>query len=510
MKTWTFLKRGWAALMLLLALTACQGGAATPPAPQPTAPPVVILSATAGTATPTPFLPAPPTPTSTPPPSPTPSPTLPPPTPTAAAAARTRYEIHLQLDYSARLAEVEERIHYVNHSQTPLHELVLEVAAGRWPGAFVLSSLTLDGNAPPSYLLDGRYMKIDLPQPLLPGQSLTVEIDYLLRVPYRTQDDFFGYDGYQLNLVDWYPRVVPYDAAQGWLWHRYWALGEQQAYEQVDFDITLAVSNAPEGLLTAASAPPQPDDPGRYRLEAARNFAFSFSPEFLLSLATVDGVQVYSYYFPDLRFGGRAVTEFAAQAVATYTEAFGPPPHDTLSLVALGANDGMEYSGMAFLPRVFYEEYDGTQHSNLAMLTVHEVAHQWWFEAVGNDQALYPWLDESLATYSERVFYAAQGEEHLFWWWNFRVLWFDPQGVVNGSMYQYGYFRDYVDAVYLRGALFLDALRQRVGDETFAAFLRAYYAAGQGKLMTPDDFFALLNTFTEADYSDILATYFAP
>ena len=36
---------------------------------------------------------------------------------------------------------------------------------------------------------------------------------------------------------------------------------------------------------------------------------------------------------------------------------------------------------------------------------MHETAHQWWFEQVANDQAQQPWLDESLATYSERIYY---------------------------------------------------------------------------------------------------------
>ncbi len=472
METLAFLKRGWAALVLLLALTACQTGAGTPAA----GPGLVPQTAASP----------------------------------AAAAARTRYEMHVQLDYAAHQAEVRQQIRYLNRSPGPLTELVLDVTAAHWPGVFVLSALTVDGEAVSDYVLDDTYLEVPLPQPLAPGQEVRLQLDYRLRLPYRSGDDFFGYDEAQLTLVDWYPRVVPYDAAQGWVWHPYWELSEQQAYETADFDITLAVSNAPEGLLTAASAPPLPEAPNRYQLEAARNFAFSLSPYFVRSVAAADGVQVVSYYFPDLRLGGQDAAEFAAQAVTTYTEAFGPPPHDTLTLVALGANDGMEYSGLVLLPRMYYEEYDGTPYSILALLAVHETAHQWWFEAVGNDQALYPWLDESLTTYSEGLFYAARSEEDFLWWWDFQELWFEPPGAVNGSVYAYEDFDAYVDAVYLRGVLFLHALRQRVGEETFAEFLRAYYAAGQGRLMTPDDFFALLDTFTETDYSDLVAAYFSP
>jgi aminopeptidase N len=31
---------------------------------------------------------------------------------------------------------------------------------------------------------------------------------------------------------------------------------------------------------------------------------------------------------------------------------------------------------------------------------VHEIAHQWWYGLVGDDQSREPWLDESFATYS--------------------------------------------------------------------------------------------------------------
>ncbi len=502
-----FLKpRWWLCLLIGWALAACSPSA-PPAATQPLASPLPTA-----TITPTPFLPR----TSTPAPTLAASPTASPsPAPTAtpvpaAAAARPLYQIHIQLDYATRLATVAMEIAYPNQTGVPLRELVLNVEPARWEQAFSIQYLAVDGAAWPDFQIDGTYMKIPLQQPLLPGQVLNLDLDYHLSVPLRARDDFFGYDGYQLNLVDWYPRVLPYDVLQGWLWHRPWVVGEHQAYDLADFDIYLQVENAPEGLMVAASALPVADEAGHYVLSGARTFVFSLSPEFLLSVAAADGFQVYAYYPPDLRFGGKATADFALQALQVYRQAFGEPPHKTLTLVALSTNDGMEYSGLMFLPRKFYETYEGSLHSNLAMLTVHEVAHQWWFEAVGNDQALHPWLDEALATYSERVFYAAQGEADLFWWWNFRVLWFKPQGIVNGSIYQYDYFRDYVDAVYLRGALFLDALRQRVGEATFAEFLRAYYARQQGTLAAPDDFFSLLQAHTQADYSDLLQTYFAP
>ncbi len=98
------------------------------------------------------------------------------------------------------------------------------------------------------------------------------------------------------------------------------------------------------------------------------------------------------------------------------------------------------------------------------MIGVHETAHQWWYARVANDQALEPWLDEALATYSEYLFYSHFHPELVKWWWGYRVDYFQPAGWVNQRIYDYGGSYPYRDGVYLRGARFFDQLRQRMGD----------------------------------------------
>ena len=63
---------------------------------------------------------------------------------------------------------------------------------------------------------------------------------------------------------------------------------------------------------------------------------------------------------------------------------------------------GMEYPGMVMIDDSYYTS--GYQDI-MEMLIVHEAAHQWWYAQVGNDQIAEPWLDEALATFSERVYY---------------------------------------------------------------------------------------------------------
>ena len=124
-----------------------------------------------------------------------------------------------------------------------------------------------------------------------------------------------------------------------------------------------------------------------------------------------------------------------------------------------------------------------------------------------NDQAMEPWLDEALATYSERLFYE-QNYPDVNAWQAFRIDAYNPSGWVDTDIYHGGDFRTYANAVYLRGAEFLQALRGRLSDEVYFAFLKDYAAQMAGKLAISSDFFRILRQHTNKDISDLLSNYF--
>ena len=200
----------------------------------------------------------------------------------------------------------------------------------------------------------------------------------------------------------------------------------------------------------------------------------------------------------------------AAEALVLYSELFGAYPYDSLTIVEADFFDGLETSGLFFLDQVFFDTYIEYPTGWLTTLIAHETSHQWWHTQVGNDAALEPWLDEALATYSERLFYEHRYPEWVDWWWYRRVNIFSPQGMINGSVHDYEDFRHYVDAVYLRGVTFLEALRMRIGDEAFSAFLSDYARQGAGKVFTADDFFRILGDHSQADITELIANYFEP
>jgi aminopeptidase N len=170
--------------------------------------------------------------------------------------------------------------------------------------------------------------------------------------------------------------------------------------------------------------------------------------------------------------------------------------------------DGMEFDGLIFLSHAFYDFYTGDQKSNLTIIAAHEVAHQWWYGYVGNDQALEPWLDETLSTFSELYFYENVYPDLAGWYWENRVTFHEPQGWVDSTIYDAAGFYPYRDAVYLRGAMFLRELRDLMGEEPFLEFLRDYLRRFSYRQATADDFFSLLSEHTQADLSGLIGTYF--
>jgi aminopeptidase N len=196
------------------------------------------------------------------------------------------------------------------------------------------------------------------------------------------------------------------------------------------------------------------------------------------------------------------------EAVQVFSEQFASYPRPTLVAVQGDFVPSMEYDGLFFVGHTFYHYVSGDPRDYLIVMTVHETAHQWWFGLVGNDQAREPWLDESLATYSEQVFYEMVYPDSVDWWQEIRLSRHEPlAGWVDTTIYDFN--RQYVDTVYLRGAAFLEDLRGCIGDVTFFAFFHDYAATYAHRRSTTGDFFVLLRQHTDADISGIIATYFS-
>jgi len=141
-------------------------------------------------------------------------------------------------------------------------------------------------------------------------------------------------------------------------------------------------------------------------------------------------------------------------------------------------------------------------------LLVHEQAHQWFGDSVGLRRWRDVWLHEGFASYAEWWYaeshggravadrlaaeYAARPASAAFW--TVRVS--DP-----------GVDDMWSAAIYVRGAMTLAALRERVGDAPFAALLRGWVARYDGETVTGKDFRAYAEDVTGQDLDDFFSAW---
>jgi hypothetical protein len=447
-----------------------------------------------------------------------PTPTIEPPPTAVPAPVNPRYQMDITFDYAERRAAVEQTITYTNNTGLPLHELVVKVESVNYTGAFDLKSLAWDDGSPVTGAgWDGAVLTVPLPEPLPAGGARSLAVAYELILPRMVENEYlrppiFGYTDRQINLVDWYPFIPPYRES-GWMVHPRGHYGEHLTYDIADYEINLRLLNAPENLVVAASGAQVPDgDWLRYRLPAARNFVFSLSPDYQVLEGRAGNVTVYSYAFPVHRVANAAVLQTTIDSLILYQELFGLYPHTTLSAVEADFLDGMEYDGLYYLSKAFYNIYSDTPADYLIAIAAHETAHQWWYALIGNNQASEPWLDEALCTYMEHIYYERYAPEALNWWWNYRINYYEPRGLIDVSIYDkhgdFQSYRDYRDAVYLNGAVFFHELRTVIGDDAFFAFLRDYAERHSGGIATRASFFAVLSEHSPLDLSSLISKYF--
>lgn len=436
------------------------------------------------------------------------------PSPTAALRApetstMSEYRLVATLDFAAHYLAVSQRITYTNNSAQALEHIPLVSPIA--DELLTIKSIDYDRGTVWSYSGNqrGGLIEFALARPLMPGEVLQIDIVFSIAVPERPT--LLGWSARQMTLIDWYPFVPPLDAERGWLINEPTQQGEHLVYESANFDVSIYTINPPSLLQLAAPAPAeQRDGAYHYQLPNARRFVWAASGHYQSETVRVgqNRTPVTIYYFEEEDAAAQAALRTAAASLEIYESLFGAYPYESLAIVECIFPDGMESDGIFFLDMGYFRRYDGTPRNLLTMLTAHEVAHNWFFGAVGNDAGNEPWLDEALATYAELLYYEQQHPLDIDWWWEFRIQQWEPGGAVDSTAYELPGFRPYVNAVYLRGALFLHAVREQVGDPAFFTFLKDYYEAYRGGIASGDDFLALLQQSSGQDMSTLISEYF--
>ena len=431
-------------------------------------------------------------------------PTLPPPTvigvPTAVEVSPfSEYRIVMALDTLGRRLDGKQRVTYPNHTGADLEEIVFRLYPNlpQYGGTMSVGPVWVDGERRDASLrAENTSLVVPLAQPLAPETSVTLELAYDIEIPEREADyGLFGVSQDMWSLPDAYPLLAVHD---GVAWHEDIApaYGDAVFAEAALYDVTLTLPPAQTLVTTGSVLSETLDLNGQrtYRIRGGplREFAFLASDQYQMAETTAYGTVLRSYYLPGDEAAGQATLNVAAAALRSYEDAFGPYPFDEM-IVAEGPllHYGMEYPGLNLIGSQLY----GEQRAELENRVVHEIAHQWWYAQVGNDQVNTPWLDEGLAEYSMSIYYQqVYGEARTNTLVNQR--WLVPYQVAVENEYDAvvnqpsSAFLDwqYEVIVYSKAALFFHALHQEVGDETFKAIMHEYVSQFRWRIATPDEF----------------------
>jgi hypothetical protein len=254
-----------------------------------------------------------------------------------------------------------------------------------------------------------------------------------------------------------------------------------EEFRLAELAVTAPADDAVVGV--GAEGPTSPGQrPGtmthRFSAESVRDVTVS-AGRYAISERDVDGVRVHlAVPSAGSESDPSAWSEQLAGAIDTLSRNFGSFPYSDLWVsIAPALSDGAEYPGAL--------QFGDLKRGDLAALVAHEVAHQWFYSLVGDNQAEHPWLDESLATVGEAL---AGGDADYYR--SYRV----PDEVAGhmGEPMAYwaahGGFRRYSQGVYNQGAAVLLRARDQIGPDQFDAALRGYIRANAHRVAAPADF----------------------
>lgn len=500
-------------LMAVIALCCVVGGIAsffTLSLPAPT--PVAL-------ATPIPTATLPPTHTATVAPTP-----VPPPDDLAAHAAAMvpaargdladlsalyRYDIQVTINLDGPTYVGQERLRTTNNEDVALGEVTLRLFPNAEQiyggGELKATRITVAGvEVEPQIEREGTALRVPLPQPLPPGVQVELAMDFEGSVPqdFGTGTEKMGYgifnysDGV-LALADWYPILAVYDD-EGWNVDPIYGEGDAVYSDAAFYEVAITAPKDAVVVATGSEVGRETGGDGMvthlYRSGPVREFFVALSRDFRVAQERVGEAVVNSYYLPDHEEGGRSALRFAADALEVYSEAFGPYPYAELDVVEVPLHlaAGVEYPGLILIARSFYPQPGEDIYFELTV--AHEVAHQWWYNVVGNDVIDEPWLDEALVQYStlmyfEAVYGQARYDQVLSAWQQMvdQAVEEGRDDVVGSPMSHWAGRGDaYALTVYIKGPLFFHALREEIGDEAFVEAMRRYYQTYQYGIAEPE------------------------
>jgi len=296
----------------------------------------------------------------------------------------------------------------------------------------VVDRVQVDGKAVTTEL-DNTIMKVHLPAPLPPGESINIAMAfntwYDVGATRRRMKMYSAWGFMHYNGCQWYPKLSVYDRMHGW--DNYQHLNREFYGDFGLFDVTL---DFPSNYIVEASGELQnrkevlPDTlrakldisnfAGKKMNEApstiipyvkgerkkwhfiannVHDFAFTGDPSYRIGTTYWNGVECVALAQEPHAAGWQNGAEYVAKIIKTFSEGIGMYGYP--KIVAADAADGMEYPMLTL---------DGGTDPGYRGLLVHEIAHNWFYGQVGSNETYRAAMDEGFTQ-----FLTAYGLRHI-------------------------------------------------------------------------------------------------
>ncbi len=235
-----------------------------------------------------------------------------------------------------------------------------------------------------------------------------------------------------------------------------------------------------------------------------RDFYFAASDRYEMVSDTVGETTVNAYATSDLTDENDLALRYATDALKIFNERYGTYPYTELDVVGTPTlAGGVEYPGLVVVALSIYNP----ELQFFESATAHEVGHQWFYNMVGNDQLDEPWLDEALTQWATMMYYndvyGQAGYDGSRQGMDSRWARVDYEDIPIGMPVAAYEDNEYGAIVYGRGPLFFEALRDKMGAETFDAFLRDYAQTFKWEIATPEGLKALAEQHCGCDLTPL-------
>ncbi|HJR72939.1 MAG TPA: M1 family metallopeptidase [Luteimonas sp.] len=264
---------------------------------------------------------------------------------------------------------------------------------------------------------DRTVVRLDLPQPVAPGASTTLDIDFFNQLPRVTART--GYYGTFHLVAQWFPKIgvleLPGErgaAAPRWNVHEFHMHSEFYA-DFGEYDVRITV---PKGYTVGATgeetgAPVERDGKVTHRFVQGdvHDFAWTADNRYAKPLdGTYEGpgspkVKVRVLYHPEYENNAQPALQATIDSLAYFSRTLGPYPYKTVTVVIPPFNaqeaGGMEYP--TFFTASSYKNVDpGTlARFGLDFVTIHEFGHGYFYGILASNEFEEPMLDEGLNEY---------------------------------------------------------------------------------------------------------------